>query len=52
MNTRSALGQSSQRFKQRRVPVEGPSIIYEVDIASTARVRGIDPLGIRWSKKR
>ena len=25
--------------------MEGPSIIYEVGIASTARARGIDPLG-------
>jgi len=32
-------------FKQTGFPVEGPSIIYEVLTASTARLRGIDPLG-------
>jgi hypothetical protein len=47
----SANAQSSQCLKQRRVPVEGPIIIYEVDIVSTALARGIDPLGIRSSKK-
>jgi putative transposase len=44
--------QSLQRLKQHEGPVEGPSIIYEVEIASTARARGIDPLGSRCSKKR
>jgi transposase InsO family protein len=44
--------QSLQRLKQHEGPVEGPSIIYEVEVASTARVRGIDPLGSRCSKKR
>lgn len=53
MNTRSAPeAWSSLRLKRRRVPVEGPSIIYEVEDASTARASGIDPLGIRCSKKR
>ena len=47
----SARAQSSQCLKQRRVAVEGPIIIYEVEIASTARARGIDPLGSRSSKK-
>src|SRR5947209_638184 len=53
VNTRSAPDKawSSPRLKQRRVPVEGPSIIYEVEDASTALARGIDPLGIRCSKK-
>ena len=32
-------------FKQTGFPVEGPSIVYEVLTASTARLRGIDPLG-------
>ena len=44
--------QSLQRLKQHEGPVEGPSIIYEVEVASTARARGIDPLGSRCSKKR
>jgi hypothetical protein len=41
---------SSQSLKQRGNPVEGPNIIYEVAVASTARVSGIDPLGSRCSK--
>jgi len=44
-------GRSLQCLKQRRVSVEGPIIIYEVETASTASARGIDPLGIRCSKK-
>lgn len=53
MNTRSAPeAWSSLRLKRHRIPVEGPSTIYEVEDASTARASGIDPLGILCSKKR
>ena len=48
----SRSSRSSQSFKQRKAPVEGPNIIYEVDFASTARARGIDPLGSSSSRKR
>jgi len=50
VNTRSAAMRSSQRLKQRRDPVG--SIIYEVEVASTAHPRGIDPPRTRSSKKR
>lgn len=42
---------SLTNLKQHEVPAEGPSIIYEVPKASTARVRGIDPLGMLNSKR-
>src|SRR6185437_16648080 len=38
-------------LKQREFPAEGPSIIYEVPKASTARLRGVDPLGKPSSKR-
>jgi len=52
INTRSAeQRRPSTNPKQRKVPAEGPSIIYEVPKASTARVRGVDPLGKPSSKR-
>ncbi len=44
-DTGSASSRPLLYFKQTGFPVEGPSIIYEVLTASTARLRGIDPLG-------
>jgi hypothetical protein len=53
MNTRSGPERAVfTALETAWVPVEGPIIIYEVEDASTARVSGIDPLGIRCSKKR
>src|SRR5712691_13210769 len=47
INTESApaRGRLSPHSIQRGVPAEGPSIIYGVALAPTARLRGIDPLG-------
>ncbi len=42
---RATRGGLSPHLIQRRVPAEGPSIIYGVARAPTARLRGIDPLG-------
>ena len=39
------LAWSSSYLKQSEAPAESPNIIYEVLLASTARQRGIDPLG-------
>jgi hypothetical protein len=52
MNMRSVYSRrSSPHLKQRKAPAEGPTIIYEVPMASTARLRGIDPLGKSTSKR-
>lgn len=52
INTRSVYSRRSlPHLKQRKAPAEGPSIIYEVPKASTARLRGIDPLGKSTSKR-
>ena len=51
VNTRSVASRPSCSHKtQRKVPAEGPSIIYEVPRASTACLLGIDPLGVNASR--
>ncbi len=42
----------SRSLKQSPIQVEDPSIIYEVEVASTARSEGILPPGIVASGKR